>query len=122
MGAAVWQIFPNMIVLTGPTASLWYRTTPLGTGEDPGSCVLEFMALERFVDGFSPEHRKRHFEDWHDLLETLPSFLAQDFGNLPFMQKGVRSRGFRGAILNPLQEEVIANHHRQLRKMLGLEE
>lgn len=118
----VWHLFPNTIVLTGPTASMWYRAQPLGNGEDPGQCKLEFMALERHVEGYAPLLNKRHFEDWRDMEGFLPPFLWQDFGNLPFMQKGVQSRGFRGALLNPVQEQIIANHHKQLRAILGLDE
>jgi hypothetical protein len=117
-GGALWHIFPNLIVLTGPTASLWYRVLPHGKGDDPERCVFEIYALERYPDGYSPNVVKHYYEDWRD-YEDLPPFLAQDFGNLPHMQEGIRSRGFRGAILNPVQEQIIANFHQHLRKFVG---
>jgi nitrite reductase/ring-hydroxylating ferredoxin subunit len=119
-GGVVWHLFPNTIVLPGPTASLWYRARPLGRGDDPENCIFEFTALERYPPGYSPNVQKQHFKNWKDFA-GLPPFLAQDFANLPHLQKGVRSRGFRGAILNPVQEEIIANFHRQLRRMMDIE-
>ncbi|MET0137658.1 MAG: aromatic ring-hydroxylating dioxygenase subunit alpha [Sphingobium sp.] len=117
MNGSTWHIFPNMVVLPQPTASLWYRARPLGRGEDPEKCLFEFWALERYAPGYAPEVTQTHYPDWRT-FDALPSFLAQDFANLPYMQAGVRSRGFKGARVNPIQEGIIANYHAHIRAMV----
>ncbi|MDO7842183.1 aromatic ring-hydroxylating oxygenase subunit alpha [Sphingomonas immobilis] len=114
---STWHIFPNIVVLPQPTASLWYRARPLGRGDDPERCLFEFWALERYAPGYAPEVTQTHYADWRT-FDALPSFLAQDFANLPYMQAGVRSRGFRGARVNPVQEGIIANYHAHIRAMI----
>ena len=44
--------------------------------------------------------------------------LSQDFANMTEVQKGMKSKGFRGARTNPLQESAISNFHRVLREVL----
>jgi nitrite reductase/ring-hydroxylating ferredoxin subunit len=121
-GGVVWHIFPNLVCLTGPTASLWYRVRPVvGAGKDPERCILDFIALERYAEGYAPNPVHQHYDNWK-AFKSLPSFLAQDFANLPHLQKGVRSRGFKGALVNPVQEEIIVNFHSQLRRMVGADD
>lgn len=117
---STWHIFPNMIVLPQPTASLWYRARPLGRGEDPERCLFEFWALERYAPGYAPPPSYEYHTDWKD-FKGLPPFLVQDYMNLPYMQKGVRTRGFKGARTNPSQERIITNFHANLRKLVGRE-
>lgn len=117
---SVWHIFPNMVVLPQPTASLWYRARPIGKGDDPERCIFEFWALERYAPGYAPTPTPEYYTDWRD-FKTLPPFLVQDYMNLPHMQRGVRSRGFRGARTNPVQERIISNFHAVVRKMVGRE-
>ena len=118
MNGSTWHIFPNIVVLPQPTASLWYRARPAGRGDDPERCLFEFWALERYAPGFAPRTTQKHYPDWRT-FDALPSFLAQDFGNLPYMQKGVRSRGFKTAQVNPVQERLIANYHLHIRERIG---
>lgn len=122
MGAngSTWHIFPNIVVLPQPTASLWYRARPAGRGDDPERCLFEFWALERYAPGYAPQTTQKHYPDW-ETFDALPPFLSQDFGNLPYMQKGVRSRGFEQAKVNPVQEKLIANYHRHIRERIGKE-
>jgi hypothetical protein len=40
--------------------------------------------------------------------------LEQDFGNMGEMQMGMRSRGFTGACINPLQEATVSRFHQAL--------
>jgi len=115
---STWHIFPNIVVLVQPTASLWYRARPYGDGTDPTRCIFEFWALERYAPGYQPNFHKKHYEDWRT-FDALPPFLMQDFLNLPFMQKGVNSRGFKGAMTNPVQEAIISNYHRHIRELIG---
>jgi nitrite reductase/ring-hydroxylating ferredoxin subunit len=117
---SVWHIFPNLIVLVGPTASLWYRARPIGNGDNPERCLFEFWALERYAPGFAPKPKIDYYSNYKDFT-ALPPFLAQDYENLPYLQKGVRSRGFKGARTNPRFEGVITNFHRVVREMIGRE-
>jgi hypothetical protein len=45
--------------------------------------------------------------------------LAQDFANMKWVHKGMKSRGFRGALPNPHQEQKIINMHRNLAEFMG---
>jgi phenylpropionate dioxygenase-like ring-hydroxylating dioxygenase large terminal subunit len=117
---SIWHIFPNAIVLPQTTASLWYRVRPIGKGDNPERCLFEFWALERYAPGFEPKTELEYYTDWRD-FKSLPPFLSQDYENLPYLQKGVRSRGFKGARPNPVQETVIPNFHAAVRKTIGKE-
>ena len=43
-------------------------------------------------------------------------FLEEDFANMVAVNKGMKSQGFAGSMLNPLQEGSISNFHRVLRR------
>ena len=45
--------------------------------------------------------------------------LAQDFSNMAAVQKGMKSRGFRGTLPNPHQERKVTNFHRNLARFVG---
>jgi hypothetical protein len=38
--------------------------------------------------------------------------------NIPKVQKGLRSRGFKGSRTSPIQERAISNFHRKLRSFM----
>lgn len=115
---SIWNVFPNMVVLPQPTASLWYRARPFGNGEDPEKCILDFWALERYAPGYSPKPKPEYYTDWRD-FKGLPSFIAQDYENLPYMQKGARTKGFKGARLNPIQERIISNYQEAILRFVN---
>lgn len=104
-----WGIWPNQNILHGETFALCYRVRPYG--DDPNKCVFESYALERFPEGEVPEtewvYAEPNGENWG-------SVLAQDFSNMEFVQKGMKSSGFRGALPNPHQEQKVINLHRNL--------
>ena len=52
--------------------------------------------------------------------ENWGSVLAQDFGNMEFVQKGMKSSGFRGPMPNPHQEQKVINLHRNLAEYMGM--
>jgi nitrite reductase/ring-hydroxylating ferredoxin subunit len=110
-----WHIFPNMIVLPSLTTALCYRARP--NGDDPDSCIFEVFVLERFPEGEEPE------TEW--VFEPDPTeekwrlILAQDFNNMPEVQKGMKSRGFRGPRLNPVSELPVTHFFRQLAEYMG---
>jgi phenylpropionate dioxygenase-like ring-hydroxylating dioxygenase large terminal subunit len=109
-----WHIFPNMSVLQGITFALCYRTRPYG--DDPDKCIFESYALERFPEGEEP---KTEWVEAEPTAEKWGSVLAQDFANMEWVQKGMKSRGFRGTLPNPHQEQKITNFHRNLAKFMG---
>jgi hypothetical protein len=105
-----WGLWPNQNILHGVTfASPAYRVRPYG--DDPNKCIFEAYALERFPEGEEPEtawtFAEPTFENWGPVLE-------QDFNNMEFVQKGMKSSGFRGALPNPHQEQKVINLHRNL--------
>ncbi len=109
-----WSLFPNQTILQGATFALCYRTRPYG--DDPNQCIFESYALERFPEGEEPK------PDWVNAEPTEEKWgmvLAQDFANMEWVQKGMKSRGFRGARPNPHQEQKIINFHRVLSSYMG---
>ena len=109
-----WGLFPNQNILHGVTFALCYRVRPYG--DDPNKCIFESYALERFPEGEEPETEWVHAEP---TAENWGSVLAQDFSNMEFVQKGMKSRGFRGALPNPHQEQKVINLHRNLAEFMN---
>jgi phenylpropionate dioxygenase-like ring-hydroxylating dioxygenase large terminal subunit len=109
-----WHVFPNMGILQGPTFALCYRTRPYGT--DPDKCIYEAYAIERFPEGKAPETEWVHAEP---TKENWRMVIAQDFSNMVAVQKGLKSRGFRGNLPNPYQERKVTNLHRNLARYMG---
>ncbi len=109
-----WSLFPNQTILQGVTFALCYRTRPYG--DDPNKCIFEAYALERFPESEEPETEwvkaEPNAEEWGKVL-------AQDFANMEWVQKGMKSRGFRGTLPNPHQERKITNFHRVLAQYMG---
>jgi hypothetical protein len=109
-----WNIFPNMAVLQGITFALCYRARPYGN--DPNKCIFESYAIERYPQGEEPKTEWVYAEP---TAEKWGSVLAQDFSNMSAVQKGMKSRGFRGTQPNPHQERKITNFHRNLAAYMG---
>ena len=110
-----WHLFPNSVILQGPTFLLGYRARP--DGYDPQSCIFEVYVLDRFPEGEAPrtewEHRPVIDEaSWRKVL-------CQDFSNMEAVQKGMMSRGFAGPRPNPVQERPVTNFHRVLASYMG---
>jgi nitrite reductase/ring-hydroxylating ferredoxin subunit len=112
-----WSIFPNTVNVISATGGLWYRTRPT-PDNDPDKCLFEMYALERFTPGSEPELKKRYYKDWRDCPD-MPKFLIGDFQNIPEIQKGLKTRGYRGMRYNPLQEVPIINFHRALDEFMA---
>ena len=109
-----WHVFPNMSVLQGITFALCYRARPFG--DDPNMCIFESYAIERYPEGAEPA---TEWECAEPTAENWGAILAQDFSNMRWVQKGMKSRGFRGPLPNPHQERKITNFHRNLAKFMG---
>ena len=109
------SVFPNMNFIPGPTFSLAYRVRPYGT--DPDKCIFEAVALDRFPPGEEPETEWTYLEQD---LDQWPLVIAQDISNMVEMQRGYKSRGFKGNLPNPWQERKVTNLHAQLAKYMGV--
>jgi hypothetical protein len=79
-------------------------------------CLFEAYALERYPEGQEPKtewvYAEPDAEHWGKVL-------AQDFSNMKYVHKGMKSRGFRGTLPNPHQEQKIINMHRNLAAFMG---
>jgi phenylpropionate dioxygenase-like ring-hydroxylating dioxygenase large terminal subunit len=111
-----WTIFPNTNILHGVTFVLAYRARPFG--DDPDKCIFEAYALERYPEGEEPK------TEWvkADPLTEQDKWglvLSQDFDNMQWVHKGMKNRGFKGALPNPHQEQKIINAHRNLAEFMG---
>jgi phenylpropionate dioxygenase-like ring-hydroxylating dioxygenase large terminal subunit len=110
-----WAIFPNMSILHGPTFALCYRARPYGAS--PDQCLFEAYAIERFPDGEAPNTEWVYAES--DDVAKWRLVLTQDFSNMRAVQRGMKSRGFRGPLPNPQQERKVTNFHRNLARYVG---
>lgn len=108
------SIFPNMNLIPGPTFSLYYRVRPYGS--DPDKCIYEAVALDRFPEGEEP---KTEWVFAEQDLEAWPYVIAQDISNMVEVQRGLKSRGFKGNLPNPWQERKVTNLHRNLARYMG---
>jgi phenylpropionate dioxygenase-like ring-hydroxylating dioxygenase large terminal subunit len=109
-----WSLFPNQNILQGVTFALAYRSRPHPTDVD--QCIFEAYALERYPEGEEPK------TDWVYAEPNEAGWgkvLAQDFANMEWVHKGMKSRGFKGALPNPHQEQKIINFHRNLADYMG---
>jgi phenylpropionate dioxygenase-like ring-hydroxylating dioxygenase large terminal subunit len=109
------HIFPNLAIGYGFTFALCYRARPYGG--DPDKCIFEAYVIERFPEGQEPN------TEWvqanADQIEKWPPVLRQDIENMAEVQRGLKSRGFRGALPNPLQEQAVSNLHHNLARYMG---
>jgi len=113
-----WHIFPNFIVLLSLDGTLCYRTRPHPT--DPDQCIWDIWAFGRFAPGKDPVPDVTVLENYADFFDKN-EFLYDDLVNLPEVQKGMYSRGFRGLRTNPVQERTVSNLHRALRDFMEIE-
>jgi phenylpropionate dioxygenase-like ring-hydroxylating dioxygenase large terminal subunit len=116
---ADWHVFPNLVMLPFPDGVLAYRSLPHPI--DPDWCFFEIYALQRYAPGAAPplERQRLHGpEDWKQ-VKKYSGILQQDFENMGEVQRGMKSRGFKGARTNPKQETSVSNFHRALREFMS---
>ena len=104
-----WGLWPNQNILHGETFALCYRVRPYG--DDPNACIFEAYALERFPEGEEPVTEWVYADPG---AQSWGPVLKQDFANMGYVQKGMKSSGYRGALPNPHQEQKVINLHRNL--------
>jgi nitrite reductase/ring-hydroxylating ferredoxin subunit len=106
-----WHIFPNFIILPCIDGSLCYRTRP--HPENPDECIWDIWAFGRFASGAEPKPEHTLVTDYREFFDKN-RFLKDDLINLPEVQRGMYSRGFRGLRTNPVQEVCVSNFHKVL--------
>ena len=110
------HLFPNFV---GPIVhgnATLYRARP--NGLDPDSCILDYWALEWVPKGGeAPPIERKFYEDWR--TKDWGEINNQDFGNLVEITTGMKSRGFRRALLNPVQEANMIHHEQVLDRYLN---
>jgi nitrite reductase/ring-hydroxylating ferredoxin subunit len=111
----VWHLFPNTVVIQGPVFGLCYRARP--DGKNPDSCIFEVYVIERFPEGQEP--KPENILTDIEARDVWRQVLSQDFDNMEAVQRGIKSRGFRGPRPNPLQERGVTNFHRVLADYMG---
>jgi phenylpropionate dioxygenase-like ring-hydroxylating dioxygenase large terminal subunit len=105
------HIFPNTTVVPVLDGALWHRMRPYGPS--PDAAIWDIWCLERYPPGKEPRAKTEYFASPEAFKGQNP-FLEEDFSNMVAVQKGMLSRGFRGARTNPLQELTVSNFHRVL--------
>lgn len=106
-------IFPTLQFNIFAEANLMFRTRPHAT--DPQKCYFDMWMFATNEPGM--EHivglpQFKHGET------TLGEVLDQDARNLPFVQRGMNSRGFKGLYLSE-QEERIRHFHAVVTDYVG---
>ena len=107
-----WHLFPNQIMLMGPTGSLNYRARPVGN--NPDQCIFDVYSMQRYPAGQEPRNVEVEWSQDHADKDFWGLILTQDFANVAEVQKGMKNRAFKGAIPNPRQETAVINFHRSL--------
>jgi phenylpropionate dioxygenase-like ring-hydroxylating dioxygenase large terminal subunit len=111
-----WHIFPNTVIIHGPTFALCYRARP--NGFDPDSCIFEVYTLERYPDGQEPKPENLYRPEITEA--TWRKVLCQDFSNMEAVHQGIKSREFDGLRPSPLEERAVINFHRVLSDYMGV--
>lgn len=116
-------VFPNLVPWAGAGAPLTYRFRPYGN--DPNRCIFDIMMLTPLPAGVPkpkapPVHWLTPDEDFSAAPElgALSTVFNQDLGNLPQVQRGLRSMTKPGITLANYQEIRIRQFHRDLDRFL----
>ena len=105
-----WHVFPNCVTLPYFDGAVWYRARP--SGDNPNKCIFNIYSLKRYGPGKEPGAKLEVHQDVEG--KSFGLIVDQDVANMKFVQKGMRSRAFRHALPNPVQEVEISNFHRNL--------
>jgi phenylpropionate dioxygenase-like ring-hydroxylating dioxygenase large terminal subunit len=109
-------IFPNLLILPQAGNAMIYRVRP--DRADPNRCTFEIMSTRTMPAGEQPERAVcQGVTDQADpdQVRLIP---RQDLGNIPRIQKGLRTQGIRHIWLAQEQEKMIVNMHQELDRYL----
>jgi len=109
-------IFPNFMILPQGGNAEMYRSRP--DPSDPNRCIFEIWSLKTYPAAVKPPRATvQQVTDLHD-PEQLLLIPRQDLGNIPRIQKGLRSGGLQQTWLASHQEKIILNMHQELDRYL----
>lgn len=122
--AAMWGgevfVFPNLLILPNMGNVMMYRIRP--NGESPDSCVFEIYSTKTYPkDADLARAEVEKVTDPND-PEQLLLIPRQDFSNVPRVQRGLHSDGYRQIWLAKHHEVMILNMHQELDRYLGAPE
>lgn len=123
LDAILYSLFPNFVPWAGLNPNIVYRFRP--NGSDPHSSIMDVMILMRCAEGAEkpspvPVHILGENEPWSSAEElgALGGIFDQDMGNLPFVQKGLKTSKKGTVTLGNYQEIRIRHFHNTLDKYL----
>jgi nitrite reductase/ring-hydroxylating ferredoxin subunit len=103
------HLFPNLVGPINHGNATLYRLRPDG----PDRTIMDYWALEWLPDGVdAPPLDRKFYDDW--TTKDWGLINNQDFAMFANIAKGMKSRGFRGARLNPVQEANLIHHQQVL--------
>jgi phenylpropionate dioxygenase-like ring-hydroxylating dioxygenase large terminal subunit len=109
-------VFPNLVPWPGIGVPVVYRFRP--HGDDPDSCIMDFMLLHPMPDGTpaAPIRELGADDGWNEAPELGggAAVFEQDTGNLPAVQRGLHATVKRGVTLGNYQEVRIRHLHQTL--------
>jgi phenylpropionate dioxygenase-like ring-hydroxylating dioxygenase large terminal subunit len=123
-----YTVFPNVSFSMKPDGCIYLQAFPHPT--DPEKCLFEMWYLTLFPEG-ATEYFSNSMRDWVSIDTRVPHQsgkvgevscgpgIDQDVAIWNTQQAGLRSRGFRGAVL-PRQERRIRFFHDTIDRWLGL--
>ncbi len=111
-----WHIFPNMIILPALDGALVYRAVP--DPRDRDACIVDIWSLGRYSEDYAGPQEPSEFANFEVFRGNNP-FLEEDFDNMEAVNRGMKSRAFRGAMFNPIQEAQIRHFHAMLDEYCG---
>ena len=116
LGMLDFCFYPNLV---GPiTAGNWnfFRFRP--NGDDPDTCLFDWMCLHRYGDDeVVAPLEKAWYPDWRMTRDWGP-VISQDLDNMGKVQRGMHEETYPGLRLGR-QEEGIRNLHRFLDRYIG---
>ena len=110
-----WHVFPNCVTLPYFDGAVWYRSRP--DGDNPDSCIFNIYSLKRYAVGKEPGATVERVDNVEG--RSFGLIVDQDIANMRKVQRGMKSRAFRYARPNPVQEVEITNFHKTLGKYLS---
>lgn len=91
--------------------ALWYRFRPCPENRD--RCFVDLWSFGRFAPGTEPEIEHEIYDGFEAFKGQNP-FLEEDFPNVAASNRGMKCRGWKGAIINPKQEATVSHFHKNL--------
>jgi len=109
-------IFPNLLILTHAGNAMMYRVKPVGFEAE--KCTFEIFSTKPYPAAETPPRPVvQKVTDPADPEQVL-LIPRQDVGNIPRVQKGLRSQELRQVWLAEYHEQVIMNMHKELDRYL----